>query len=167
MWRAVVPGWADPMRESSTAVGLSTILVATLTSHAGVLVVDAHGFSDTTGVAVVRVFAKVESIARDAPLLTKRARIRAGRAEARFDTLPAGKWAVMVFHDRNANGKVDHGWNRLPLEDMGFSNGFVPTLFTGVPTWEKLAVPLIGPMDTLRMVVKPFSLTNSEQRKSL
>ncbi len=38
-----------------------------------------------------------------------------------FENLPAGKYAVGVFHDENKNGKIDKGFIK-PLEGIGYSN---------------------------------------------
>ncbi len=38
-----------------------------------------------------------------------------------FENLPAGRYAVNVFHDENNNGKIDKGF-LLPTEGIGFSN---------------------------------------------
>lgn len=40
-----------------------------------------------------------------------------------IDDLPPGRYAVMVYVDRNANGKLDRGMFGRPSEPYGFSNG--------------------------------------------
>jgi uncharacterized protein (DUF2141 family) len=42
-----------------------------------------------------------------------------------FTSLPAGDYAVLVFHDENNNGQLDTGFMRRPLEARGFS-GVLP-----------------------------------------
>jgi uncharacterized protein (DUF2141 family) len=128
------------------------------------LVVIATGFQDSSGLAVFQVFGKVKSIIKDAPTLRQTAEIQKSRSKFIIEDFPSGKWAIMVFQDRNENGTLDHGWNRLPLEAMGYSNGFVPGLISGMPSYEKLAVDVSGANDTLNIQVKPFSLINSEPR---
>lgn len=40
-----------------------------------------------------------------------------------FDNLPAGEYAISLFHDENNNGKLDLGWFGIPKEDYACSNG--------------------------------------------
>ena len=40
-----------------------------------------------------------------------------------IDELPAGRYAVAVYVDKNANGKLDRGMFGIPSEPYGFSNG--------------------------------------------
>lgn len=148
------------MRRNTRILG-AALLAAAIPSGANTLVVRSRGFSDTAGVAVVQVFGKGASITKGPAKARVPGAIVGNSSVVRIDDLPAGKWAVMVFHDKNRNGTLDHGWNRMPQEDMGFTNGFVPTLFSGMPTWEKLGVELPGPVDTLDLVVRSFSLTHS------
>lgn len=50
-----------------------------------------------------------------------------GQARASFPGLPAGSYAVSVFHDANSNGKLDT-FAGIPKEGYGFSRnpGFKP-----------------------------------------
>jgi uncharacterized protein (DUF2141 family) len=43
-----------------------------------------------------------------------------------FDGIPAGKYAVVVYHDENANGHFDQNAFGLPLEGYGFSRNAAP-----------------------------------------
>lgn len=48
---------------------------------------------------------------------------RAGTTVAVVPGVPAGRYAALAYHDRNANGKVDRNLIGIPTEDVGFSNG--------------------------------------------
>ena len=39
-----------------------------------------------------------------------------------FDDVPAGRYALMVIHDENGNGKLDTNLVGMPVEGYGFSN---------------------------------------------
>ena len=54
--------------------------------------------------------------------------IKNGRGECFFSGLPAGDYAVTIFHDENGNGKFDMNWMGMPLEGYGFSNNVKPML---------------------------------------
>ena len=47
--------------------------------------------------------------------------IRDGQAVARFEDVPAGPFAVAVFHDKDVDGKLDSDLLGIPSEDYGFS----------------------------------------------
>lgn len=54
-------------------------------------------------------------------------------AEARFGGLPPGEYAVMAYHDKNANEQLDTLPIGLPVEPYGFSNNARATF--GPPPW--------------------------------
>ena len=43
-----------------------------------------------------------------------------------FEGIPAGKYAVVVYHDENANGHFDQNAFGMPLEGYGFSRNAAP-----------------------------------------
>ena len=47
----------------------------------------------------------------------------AGTHTLAIDALAAGRYAVVVYVDRNGNGKLDRGLFGRPIEPYGFSNG--------------------------------------------
>ncbi|WP_179006183.1 DUF2141 domain-containing protein [Winogradskyella forsetii] len=51
-----------------------------------------------------------------------------------FENIPAGTYAVSIFHDENDNGKLDTAMFGIPKEDYGCSNG--ATGFMGPPEWD-------------------------------
>lgn len=48
-----------------------------------------------------------------------------------------GRYAAVVYHDENDNGKFDRNWIGLPIEGFGVSNN--PTLFLAPPSFEESA----------------------------
>ena len=40
-----------------------------------------------------------------------------------LSNVPAGRYALSVFHDRNGNGQLDRNLMGIPQEPLGFSNG--------------------------------------------
>ncbi len=54
----------------------------------------------------------------------------------RFDDLPAGRYAISLFHDENGDGKVDTRVG-IPVEGVGFSNN--PRLWFGPPSFAAAA----------------------------
>ncbi len=66
------------------------------------------------------------------------------RASVAFTHLPAGRYALIVFHDVNGNNTLDHNVFHFPAEPLGFSNGFSLGVLSGMPDSHKLAFTL-GP----------------------
>jgi uncharacterized protein (DUF2141 family) len=56
--------------------------------------------------------------------------------------VPPGIYAVVAWHDRNDNGKVDQNWLGIPQEGVGFSND--PALGLRGPRFSDSAIE-VGP----------------------
>jgi uncharacterized protein (DUF2141 family) len=52
--------------------------------------------------------------------------IKDNAAACSFGGLAPGKYAFVVFHDENSNGKFDRSWLGLPKEGYAFSNNVRP-----------------------------------------
>lgn len=130
------------------------------------LVVDAKGFADAEGSAILRVYDSAGNMAKDPPRFSRKSPIRKGAAHFELSGFPAGTWAFMVFQDRNGNNDIDHGWNRFPVEPMGYSRGFVPGIHVGMPAFGKVAVTVKCPADTIRLTVAEVDFKSFFRRKS-
>jgi uncharacterized protein (DUF2141 family) len=60
-----------------------------------------------------------------------------GRVAIRFADIPAGDYAVALYHDRNGNGKLDSNLVGIPTEPYGFSGSRVAI---GAPGWREARV---------------------------
>ena len=67
--------------------------------------------------------------------------VEAGTSTFEYE-LPAGQYAVGIFHDVNLNNKMDNNFLGLPKEQYGFSNN-ARALF-GPPSFEDAAFELEG-----------------------
>jgi len=56
-----------------------------------------------------------------------------------FRDLPPGRYAVIAYHDENANGKLDLRFGMFPKEGYGMSNNFKPS---GPPKFKDAAFDL-------------------------
>jgi len=54
--------------------------------------------------------------------------IRDRSAECDFAGIAPGKYALVAFHDENANGEFDRNWLGMPKEGYAFSNNVRPVL---------------------------------------
>jgi uncharacterized protein (DUF2141 family) len=85
----------------------------------------------------------------DAGLLNDRGRVAgaalraaAGSQSIIFTRLPPGRYAAIVFHDENDNGRLDENPWGVPVEGYGFSNNAQGTL--GAPSFDAAGVTLDG-----------------------
>jgi uncharacterized protein (DUF2141 family) len=119
---------------------------------AGDLNIQASGFAHARGQAVAKLFLPGDNILgpgrwrRNAP-------ITRGVASFHFPKLAAGPYAVVVFHDENTNGEIDHGLLG-PSEPIGFSGGFSLSLVSGMPSFDKLKFEFRPPSQTLEIGVR-------------
>ncbi len=87
---------------------------------------------------------------RDALLMQRAYPDGDDRLEVRFDGLKAGRYGVMVLHDKDGNRRFDVGPLGIPKDDYGFSNN--PTVFAR-PGFDRIAfdLPAEGGRVTVRM----------------
>jgi uncharacterized protein (DUF2141 family) len=72
--------------------------------------------------------------------------IEGSRAYLEIDNLPAGTYAIALFHDENENSVLDQGFMGIPKEDYGFSNNAHGGLF-GPPKFSKAAFDVVEGQD--------------------
>ena len=70
---------------------------------------------------------------RKEPIQAKLSVIKKGKSIVVFNDVPKGEYAVICFHDKNDNDKMDFQANGMPIEDYGVStnniNRFGPPVF--------------------------------------
>ena len=90
--------------------------------------VEVIGMRNDNGKLGCSLFNSPEGFPRDGSKVFRHAwaPIKNGRGECFFSGVPAGDYAVSVFHDENGNGKFDMNWMGMPLEGYGFSNNIKP-----------------------------------------
>jgi uncharacterized protein (DUF2141 family) len=117
----------------------------------GLLTIDADGFKNAAGAAIARIYAPGDDVTGE-PRWTVKADIVDGRAHM-TQALPPGHYAVVVHHDRNGNGRVDHNMFGFPAEPLGFSGRFALSLTSGLPSFPKLRFELPASGVTLHISV--------------
>ena len=108
-------------------------------ARAGTLIVEATGFEDASGQAMVEVYSSRAGFLKE-PARSEPQPLVAGQpVRWQFDDLAPSDYAVRVWHDTNANGEPDRrafGRN----EEVVFSNGVTDQK----PEWDDVTVTL-GP----------------------
>ena len=67
------------------------------------------------------------------PLKSASSTIKDGKASVVFENLEPGVYAIICFHDANANDKMDFEINGMPKESYGTSNNIISM---GPPNWD-------------------------------
>lgn len=127
------------MRPTSFALPLAllSLLAAVAPCRAADLAVAITGVRAQTGLIKVALVDSPEAYDGKAkPVRGTAAAPSGGSASFRFDGLPPGRYAVMVIHDENGNGKLDSNFLGMPTEGYGFSNN--PRVMRK-PTWDEAA----------------------------
>lgn len=101
------------------------------TTRYGSLTVRMSGFDNDTGKAVVAVYADGNM---NIPLKNQVVNITNKKAEAVFEDLEFGEYAILCIHDMNGNRDVDMKAN-IPTEGLGYSNS--NTAPEGPPEFDK------------------------------
>lgn len=102
---------------------------------AGALSVTVKGVANTNGHIIVSLCDKQTFLKRCALSLSEEA--RNGTVTARFDDVPAGRYAISVLHDENDNKKMDRNLIGIPKEGYGFSRD--AKVIAGPPSFEDAA----------------------------
>jgi uncharacterized protein (DUF2141 family) len=100
------------------------------------LTVNVTGFESNVGQALLQIFRESDDMPI-VPFMTVKVNIANNEATFSVKNLTYGDYAVIVVHDQNSNGEIDHSWG-IPCEPLGFSNDWKLSLLSGMPTFEKL-----------------------------
>lgn len=92
------------------------------------------------GKLMMALFNSKASFTRDA-VVGKAVQIKNSKAVWKLSTLPPGKYAAAVFHDKNGNGKMDKSILGIPKEKYAFSRNARARF--GPPSWEKASFTIL------------------------
>jgi hypothetical protein len=109
------------------------------------LSVHLKGFNDNKGNIVLSVYDSPEHF-RKHPLQVLRVPTATAQHQPITLSLPAGTYAISVYQDANANGKIDRNLIGIPTELGGFSNN--PRIVMGPPSFKRCAFRLEGNLHT-------------------
>jgi uncharacterized protein (DUF2141 family) len=137
---------------SSLVAGISILMLSIGNIPAdetvGSLIVAMEGFSDSRGYAMVAVYGSEEAYKAGTPRAGQaKAEIADKKALAVIDGLAYGTYAVAIYHDQNANGKMDKNFLGIPKEAYGHSNNARGSM--GPPSFEDAKIDLAVPEMTI------------------
>jgi uncharacterized protein (DUF2141 family) len=119
----------------------------------GKLSVQITGFRNTKGTTKIALWRGPDGFPSKVNKIFKAgtAEIQGSAATISFEGVPAGQYAVSVFHDENGNGKLDGNAIGIPKEGYGFSNnakskfgppGYKACEFAGTGTDQTITIEL-------------------------
>lgn len=95
--------------------------------------VEITNFRSNKGVAFIGLYNSEGSFLNEA-FKGEKVIIKNNKAILRFDDIPAGSYAISVFHDEDENGELTTNFLGIPKESYGASNN-APSRF-GPPKWK-------------------------------
>jgi uncharacterized protein (DUF2141 family) len=99
----------------------AALFCAALPATAADLAVDVVDVKDAEGSVRIAVYGESDPwLAK--PLKATNVKAAPGTVRASFHDLPEGDYAVVIYHDRNGNRKLDTNFLGMPKEPWGFSN---------------------------------------------
>jgi uncharacterized protein (DUF2141 family) len=105
-------------------------------SQKGTLTFDITGITENTGQIIVQLFRQQDDVP-SSPFMRVKAGIKNNKVVVVIENLTYGDYAAIILHDLNSNGVTDHSWG-IPSEPLGFTNNWELSLFSGMPSFEKL-----------------------------
>jgi uncharacterized protein (DUF2141 family) len=112
------------------------ILTAFKQQKSGTLTINTSNYNNDKGKAVLLLFRKDDKIPLN-PFKTITTEIKNKKAIFEIQNLAFDDYAIIILHDENSDGKIDHSMG-LPSEQLGYSNNWELGFFTGMPTFSKL-----------------------------
>ncbi len=112
--------------------------------NAATLVMEITGIRSSRGLLHYAVYDRAETFATpNGRVATGEPKVSGATLTIRIPGLKAGRYAVAVFHDENANDEFDQGLFGIPLEDYAFSNN--ATGFLSAPSFEAASFDVTEP----------------------
>lgn len=113
----------------------------------------AEGLRNASGNLAITLYAddSKKFLVRKGSLYVGRVRASAGSTRGCIFVPRPGIYAIALYHDENANGKIDRSGLGLPTEGFGFTNN--PTTIMSLPAFSsvRLNVPKPGLVTRVRM----------------
>jgi uncharacterized protein (DUF2141 family) len=105
------------------------------------LEVEVQGVRSSEGLVQVALYREESSFLKfDRVFRNANAPAEEGVTKVVFTDLPAGQYAIAIFHDENANDELDTNWLGIPREPLGFSRARMKTF--GPPSFRDCVINL-------------------------
>lgn len=157
-----------------TVLAITTVLLMATPAQAGNLNVTVIGIRSEHGAVMMGVydsaerFVKAVNNAAHVGRLSDKDRLIGVTLRARridqgvgFLKLPPGRYAIIVYHDENDNGRLDKNVLGIPTEGYGFSNN--ARGFFSAPSFDAAAVT-VGKGNTNTSIALTYQTSQSPRR---
>ncbi|WP_269533937.1 DUF2141 domain-containing protein [Chitinimonas sp. BJYL2] len=121
------------------ALTLTTLILLASQATAAELRIDIAGLQTREGSVLVAAYDQAEGFLKK-PVAYALADATNPQPQAVFANLPAGDYAISLFHDINGNRKLDKNLVGMPTEPYGFSNDAAGQF--GPPSFEQARLSL-------------------------
>ncbi|GAB3997724.1 hypothetical protein GCM10028807_43480 [Spirosoma daeguense] len=117
------------------------------------LTVEIQNVQPLKGTVFVALFKPGKDFPDGQPIDGKKVEASSASVRASFSVDP-GTYAVAIFHDENANGKMDKKMFGIPKEPYGFSNNFRPKM--SAPKFSDCQFDVGNSSKTIQIALKKF-----------
>jgi len=121
-------------------VALTLSLLAATPLQAADLTLEVTGFEEPRGTAMIRIYADAAAMKAGDGIASIMLAVTAERRARAVVDLPAGRYAIAVFHDKNGNQELDQNLVGAPSEPYGFGNNARGSF--GPPSFDAAAIDL-------------------------
>lgn len=118
----------------------------------GTITLIVRGMKNNHGVVRAALFHSSNIFPSDKPFRGIEIAIKERQASVEIPHVPAGEYALAVFHDENNDGKLNQNFLGIPTEAYGFSNN-ARALF-GPPAFEEAKFTVTNSSITITIEVK-------------
>jgi len=116
---------------------LSASAASTAQAQEGTLNVSLTGIQHERGSIRVGLYSDTKTFRKEAQAVAvQQVAAAPGTVQVSFASLPAGRYAIMAYHDEDGNGELNRRFGMFPTEGYGLSNN--PTVM-GPPAFEDSA----------------------------
>ncbi len=119
---------------SASVLAVSMAGLSGAEDHSTALTLEIAGVTPSEGSVIIGIYDSEASWDSGSALAGARADVSGDQVVAVFDDLPAGQYAVKMYHDVNANGELDTNLMGIPSEPFAFSNNARGRF--GPPNWD-------------------------------
>ncbi len=90
--------------------------------ESGQLTVSISGFENKSGIVRIALYQGEENYMKKSLISRDTVVYSQDEVVVLFSKVPFGEYAIALYHDENANGKLDKNFIGIPTEDYAFSN---------------------------------------------
>jgi len=121
---------------------LASLLAGSAMADGDSLTVHLDGLKNAQGNVRIGLYADPATFRKEAQaLVIRQIPASPGRLDVRFADLPPGRYAIMAYHDEDANGELNRRFGMFPTEGYGLSNN--PKI-SGPPAFADSAFEVLG-----------------------